>query len=454
MKPPTTLEEALAVIQALLKENQLLRERIAELESKLSKNSKNSSKPPSSDIKSNTKVGKNRGGAKPGHKGYCRAPIPIEKINRQVVVRPKECSRCGSHNLESERKPVFHHVIDLPKIEADITRYRLEKCRCLDCGKHTRASLPQGVSSSLLGPRLTAWIGSLASICSLSLRKTQCVVFSVLRENFCSATIFACQQRVNRSLEEPFEKICQAFSQELSVGADETGWRTTGQRRWVWVKSGKATTLFRIQKGRSRLCAEILLGKNSKQPLVTDRYPAYASKGPHQYCLAHWNRDIEALTGNYPDAYNELSFDLKEVFAIHRLYREQKIKHDQFQQRIRYRRRRMKETLSFWATAGPENLRRRCRSWLKSFDRYWTFVRIEGMEPTNNQSERDLRDLVIRRKICFGTRSDAGERFVERIYSVAKTLSKRGADLFEYIEANLRNHWKGLPAASLPEPCV
>jgi len=460
VKTPTTLEEALAIIQLQSEYITKLEARIAEqdkriaqLESQLSKNSKNSSKPPSSDWKGNTQKGKNRGGAKPGHQGFARAPISEEKITRQIVVMPKACPRCGGTELGSERKPIFHHVIDLPEIVPDITRYRLERCRCLACGKHVRAELPQGVPHSMLGPRLTAFIGLLNTTFSASLRKSKKMIGFLIKEEFSPATIFASQQRISNALAGTYEQIQRAFTQEKVVGADETGWRTRGQRRWVWVGSGTACTVLQITAHRSRACAEQLLGKSSHQPLITDRYQAYAPKGPHQYCLAHWKRDIESLT-KHKEACEELSFDLREVFINWKLYEKKLIDRKQLRSRIGYRRDRMRETLNYWAIAGPEDLQNFCERHLKHFDRYWTFLRIDGMEPTNNRSERDLRQLVIRRKICFGTRSEEGERFVERIYSTAQTLAKRGGSLFSYLEQSIRAYWAGEPSPTLPATCV
>jgi len=260
--------------------------------------------------------------------------------------------------------------------------------------------------------------------------------------------------QVSSALAGAYEQIQEAFTQEKVVGADETGWRTTGQRRWVWVGSGAACTVFQITAHRSRACAEQLLGKSSRQPLITDRYQAYAPKGPHQYCLAHWRRDIESLQTKHNEIYQELSFDLREVFANWRLYQEKQIDRSQLRRRIGYRRDRIRESLAYWAIAGPEDLQNFCERHLKHFDRYWTFLRIDGMEPTNNRSERDLRRLVIRRKICFGTRSEDGERFVERLYSTAQTLAKRGASLFSYLEESMRAYWRGDSSPTLPAPCV
>lgn len=454
----TTLEEALEYIKILIKENLELKKRVEDLENQLKKNSKNSSKPPSSDFKSDSSKGKNNGGAKPGHKGCWRQPFSSSQVTKKINVLPDICPRCGSKELVSERKPWFHQVMDLPKININITEYRLERCRCDKCGKHVRASLPEGVVESNIGPRLTAFIGDASCRLSLPLRKVVILVHALTGQKLSPGTIWKCQQRISAALEKPYKEARKDFRNERAVGADETSWRTCGQKRWVWLGSGEKTTILFIGTRRNREHAERLLGKDSRQPLTTDRYQAYAPKGPHQYCLAHWKRDIEGFKTikGAEKFYEEVVFDLKEVFDSWSSYQEGLIDEKQFRGRTYYRRRRIEGALTHWATAGPtDKFRSFCERCLKKFDKFWTYTRISGMEPTNNRSERDLRQIVIRRKICFGTRSEEGETFIARVYTVMQTCAKRGIDFLSYLQDVLKCFWseKTLPKIA-PLICV
>jgi transposase len=83
------------------------------------------------------------------------------------------------------------------------------------------------------------------------------------------------------------------------------------------------------------------------------------------------------------------------------------------------------------------------RDWL------WTFVDVEGVEPTNNASERALRHAVIWRKLSFGTQSAAGSRFVETILTVIETCHRQSRNSFEYLTAALQAHFASQPAPSL-----
>ena len=90
-----------------------------------------------------------------------------------------------------------------------------------------------------------------------------------------------------------------------------------------------------------------------------------------------------------------------------------------------------------------------CRDILKREEALWTFVRVEGVEPTNNLGERQVRHGVIWRKICFGTQSESGSRFAERIMTVVRTLKQQNRNVLDYLtEACDAANW-GRPAPSL-----
>ncbi len=282
-------------------------------------------------------------------------------------------------------------------------------------------------------------------------------MYDLLGCSFSPATIIACQQRVSASLSGVYENLKRDLHNEAVLNADETGWRTNGKRRWAWIAAGKSTTILMLRARRNRDCAEELLGKDSVQPVITDRYAAYAPKGPHQLCLAHWKRDIESLKDFHlaKEIYELLHIDLKEVFSTWNNYKNGYLDKKQFLGRTYYRRKRMQNALEYWAREGPtDHIRAFCKKSLRKFDRYWAYTRFDEMEPTNNRAERELRPLVIRRKINFGTKSLSGEEFIERAYSVAQTLTKRGIKVWQYFREAIERSWSSLPAPSLQSMCV
>jgi transposase len=93
--------------------------------------------------------------------------------------------------------------------------------------------------------------------------------------------------------------------------------------------------------------------------------------------------------------------------------------------------------------------RRECAELMNAEERMWTFLEVEGMPVTNNLAERCLRRAVIWRKKCFGTDSEGGSRFVERILSVVTTLQMQEREVFCYLCAARVAAVRGQPAPSL-----
>jgi len=94
-----------------------------------------------------------------------------------------------------------------------------------------------------------------------------------------------------------------------------------------------------------------------------------------------------------------------------------------------------------------------CGNLLDSWPALWTFAYVDGVEPTNNAAERALRPAVLWRKGSFGTQSDAGSRFVERIMTVAATCKQQGRSLLDFLVAASTATRLGLPPPSLlPAP--
>jgi len=94
-----------------------------------------------------------------------------------------------------------------------------------------------------------------------------------------------------------------------------------------------------------------------------------------------------------------------------------------------------------------------CREILTLEPAMWTFVRVPGVEPTNNAAERVIRSLVIWRKICFGTHSQEGSRFVERMMTVVCTLKQQGRNVVDYVTTSVEAAMRGQhPPSLLPSP--
>ena len=79
----------------------------------------------------------------------------------------------------------------------------------------------------------------------------------------------------------------------------------------------------------------------------------------------------------------------------------------------------------------------------------WTFTRVEGIEPTNNPAERALRPAVIYRKLSFGTQSESGSRYLERILTVSEACRPQGRNAYQFLIEAMEASFASLPAPSL-----
>ena len=176
---PKNLEEALETISHLaqiiieLKEEMTqLKEENTRLKEQLNTNSKNSSLPPSRDLKkkkqNKPKSGRQRGG-QPGHKGHQRALVPIEKVTSVIVCPPQRHCDCGKE-LKVLDQFERHQVFELPTPCYEVIEYQLQTGCCGTCRRHYQASLPTGVSRKGFGPRAQAMVSLLTSKYRLSKR--------------------------------------------------------------------------------------------------------------------------------------------------------------------------------------------------------------------------------------------------------------------------------------------
>src|SRR3990167_4959620 len=146
---------------ALLKASSIqLQEENTHLKEKLRRNSKNSSKPPSSDQKPSKEAPK-KGGAKPGHPGHFRALFAKEQIDAFVDLKARGCSTCGGAVRPSGEPPSIHQQVEIAPKPFIVTQYNREHFYCPCCRKYGAALLPSDIGSSAFGTRLSAFMGFL-----------------------------------------------------------------------------------------------------------------------------------------------------------------------------------------------------------------------------------------------------------------------------------------------------
>jgi transposase len=448
---------ALTLLEAQLSSAQ---ERIRELELRLGMNSRNSSKPPSSDppqAKRGVSGRRGKRGANKGHRGAGRKLLPEERIDDIIEYRAECCRRCGFSlaSAPTTGEPGRWQTIELPPVRAHVTEHRTLCCACPACGTRTRGEVPEPVRRSHFGPRLVAFAAMLTSRFRLSRRQ--------LREFFSDlldvpppsmGSTQAFREEVSDALLTPYQEIRAAVRQSRVAWVDETGWSLRGQSRWTWAAVSTRATLFRIARNRSTRSRELLLGRDFPGVLTSDRWRAYDSHPleQRQLCWAHLKRNLQGLADANGSGANLGRWGVQEVGHLFRLWhRHQKgeISRAELRRASVPVRMRLRRLLRCAAASEDRRARAFGRDLLRLWPALWTFLRTEGVEPTNNRAEQALRSPVIRRKLCFGSQSGAGLRTTERLLSVTHTCRQHGRNLLHYLTEALAAHRQGLPAPAL-----
>jgi transposase len=446
-------------IDELIEANRRLESRVAELEQRLNRNSRNSSLPPSADPLSApprpcpAASGRERGG-QPGHKGTSRSLLALERVDEVVEHWPCRC-RCGHVFCPTEREavgePARHQVAELPPTAVILIEHRLQRLRCPDCGATTRAQLPAGVPPGAFGPRLQAAVATLAVRNRVSRRDTTELLRELFGAELSTGSIDAIVQHAGEALAEPHAQLADQIRSASAVNIDETGWRLRGGKRTLWGALTFHTAVFRIAPDRHEREAKALLGEDFSGIACSDRWWAYDYLDPkrRQLCWAHLVRDFTAhseglgaqkefgaagleIAGRLFVAWDECRWDADRARLSERI--------GPLKQELRalLEQAAHKSTKTRYHRPFAKNL-------LKRWPALWTFASVPGVEPTNNHAERGLRGAVIYRKLSLGSQSDRGERTIERLLSASVTCRLQGRSLFAYLADVLTAKARGDP---------
>ena len=492
-------------VTRLWEENQRLREQLGQT-------SRNSSRPPSSDppavpAREQKPTGRAPGG-QPGHAGQSRPLLPEEQVDEIIQVRPKTCQGCGHAFPEtaSDPRPLRHQVHELPRVVPRVTEYRIHTLRCLSCGREATAPLPAGVSYGMLGPRAVATIAACTGQHHLSKRATAAFLEDVCGLQVSEATVTAAERTVSAALEVPVAEAREAVRQAPDKGIDETGWsqqrdpdpvlcalepeesgelpapRTPAEcnpssgtlvpgaveepvrlpKAWLWVGVCDLATVFLIRRSRGSKVAKELLGEKPVGSIGSDRWSAYGWLVAlwHQLCWAHLTRDFQQISereGASGRLGSALLAQTQHLFSLWHRHRDGRLTWSEFQQQMVPIQEAVGALLREGAALADapgtglaeQRTARTCRNLLAQEVSLWTFVRIQGVEPTNNRTEQAIRAAVLYRKVSFGTQCSEGSRYVERVLTAVATCKQHRRNVLDYLEAAVSAAYRHERAPSL-----
>ena len=402
---------ALRMEMAKLRETmERLEKLLAALQGKLSKDSHNSHKPPGSDgpqappIPPTPPTGRKRGGQL-GRTGKARDPLPEGSEKRTVEIKLTTCPHCASAiPPEAITGAVTHRVLDLVRELTEVIAFRLDEGCCPHCHKAVRAELPPEVGVGAIGPQLRALAAYLRTQGRMSIGPLKFFFQEVLRVDLSRGWLHESGVRLSAAVAPAWEALGQEIRRSEVVNMDETGFGRK-KRDWIWVALTARTVFFHFSTTRGFEALKAMLPENFAGVLCTDRYTTYRKlkDAVRQFCWAHLRRELIALSEAQDIVVarigKQMLADQERIFRLWHCFRNQEIDRTALRQRTSVILARMKHNLRLTTRTQHKAARNLGKSLLENWDKLWTFLRIEGVEPTNNSAERALRPLVILKRI-------------------------------------------------------
>jgi transposase len=424
-----------------------LTQQIRELSEKLNQNSSNSHRPPSSDSPSARKArktkdksrGRRKRGGQPGHKGHHRALVALAQVDKVVDLYPAQCESCWQELPETaDPQAKRYQVTELPPVQPHTTELRRHAVQCSGCGYRTRAAYDKTkIPDSPVGPRLMALISLLTGVYHLSRRKAVSLLGDVVGVQLSLGAVSAVEARVSEAVAPAVAQAWAEVEQSAVKHTDGTSWVTAGATRVLWTIATRAATVFKILLDGKRQTLQPLYGILSGI-LVSDRAKVllFWRMERRQVCWAHLLRGFVAFAER-EGAAGTLGRELLDYTGIlfeywHR-YKSGTLSREQLQERMTPLRKQVEAVLERGVAADIERVSGSCADILVHRSALWTFLERDGVEPTNNHAERELRAFVLWRKRSFGTQSERGNLFAERMMTVAHTARKQGVHVLSFL---------------------
>ena len=319
-------------------------------------------------------------------------------------------------------------------------RYQLHRLTGPGCGKSTCAALPLGVPGGQAGPRLIALVALLMGC--FRQRKSRVVMFltQVLGQPCSTGWVVKLQNHATAALRPAYDQWAAQLPAQEVLGIDESPTKEATSKSWLWTCVAPRFTVFALRTTRAATVLGELLGEAYTGVVNCDRARMYFCLPRLQWCWAHLKRDFQALVDSGEGVKKRLGHDLlrptRKLFQLWARCRDGTLTRAEFECPMKPIREEIDSLLlrgSFGGIGMAEELS-------KHRQRLWTFVDVEGVEPTNNASERALRHAVIWRKLSFGTQSAKGSRFVETLLTVVETCRQQSRHVFAFLTDAMQAH--------------
>jgi len=377
-------------------------------------------------VKPNSPTGdkRNRGGAKPGHKGHGRSSIREQDADKVEKIHiGNTCPDCGS--ILEDKGTKTRAVIDCQPVKMKKVVYYLERKRCPRCKKIISARPPGVLAKCLYSNQLLAYVAVQHYIYGNTLGQIE------KQTGIGYSSLVDAMHQLSKRLKDVLNSLIEVYRDSEVKHADETGWRTDGNNGYAWLFCTPKISIFRVRRTRSASVPREIFGeKPVPGVLVVDRYNGY-NKMPCsiQYCYAHLLRTVKDLEKDFPENAEIKSFvealapQLTNAISLRTL----DITDKQFKRQAAKIKNEIIDITN--GQARHPAIQKIQDIFREKSDRLYHWVEDRNVPADNNLAERELRPLVIARKISFGSQSDAGAKTREILMTVLHTLKKTTVDV-------------------------
>jgi len=375
------------------------------------------------------KLGGGKRGAPKGHGGNTRT-VPTT-IDREEVIGAAELCSCGCTDIVPTLEFDARYVEDMPPVSKEVTRQIYLQGRCQGCGKTVRH--PDAISKPLVvtGPNLAAHL-TIMNHMGVTFRKLSAFSTRTLGIDLSPAGALGIVNRVATSLEGPYGEILGALPDQEWLNGDETGWKVMGRNGYIWCFCNKDLAFFQHDYSRSAKVIEKILGESFGGVVVCDFYAAYNCIDATQRCLVHLLRDIKKEREILSDSKLLERFDKAVKHFIEEGLRVQAIPDgEQKDHAVAKLEKQLDKLTRMKVTKG------KATTLVKRIEKYRDdlirFVTHPGVEFHNNRAERQLRPIVINRKVSFGSNTAHGARRYCIIHTIVETCKLQDIDPIDFI---------------------
>jgi transposase len=414
-------------IDRLKEENQRLKQKLNQNQRKIKEGFFNSSTSSAKiPVKANSLAEKQakQGGGQVGHTGVGRKVFSAAEADEQRIAKVEvencESCQCQLHQQSANERAIY----ELEREQARKVHYTIERKACPKCRKTVSGKVKNAFPRVSLSNELVVEIAEQHYVLGRSLGQI------TERFSLSESTVFESLKRIGEKLKPTLEKLRQIYRKSEVRHADETGWRTNGGSGYAWYFGSKNVSLYLFRVTRSASVVEEVFGSEQLGGvLVVDQYAAYNyAPCSLQYCYAHLLRKQEDLAKEFPKSREIKSYTSQMIKYLSQAMKLRKMglgesRHQKEAEKIKQK---------IFKLSGRQAKHPAVRKWqdfyVEKADRLYQWCKSAKIPAENNYAEREVRKIVIARKISYGSQSKAGAETREIWTSVLESLKKREAN--------------------------